>query len=32
MRWIDPSELRNYQTVPKLPEVYESAIHGEDIE
>jgi len=32
MRWIDPSELRNYQTVPKLPEVYESAIHGESVE
>lgn len=31
MRWIDPSELRNYQTVPKLPEVYESAIHGESV-
>jgi ADP-ribose pyrophosphatase YjhB (NUDIX family) len=31
MRWIDPSELRSYQTVPKLPEVYESAIHGEEV-
>jgi 8-oxo-dGTP diphosphatase len=32
MRWIDPSELRNYETVPKLPEAYDSAIHGESIE
>ena len=29
MRWINPSELINYETVPKLWEVYESAIHGE---
>jgi ADP-ribose pyrophosphatase YjhB (NUDIX family) len=32
MRWIDPFELRNYQTVPKLPEAYESALHGESVE
>jgi ADP-ribose pyrophosphatase YjhB (NUDIX family) len=32
MRWIDPSTLRDYETVPKLPEVYDSAIHGEDVE
>jgi ADP-ribose pyrophosphatase YjhB (NUDIX family) len=32
MCWIDPSELRDYQTVPKLPEAYESAIHGESVE
>jgi ADP-ribose pyrophosphatase YjhB (NUDIX family) len=29
MRWILPSELRDYETVPKLPEVYASAINGE---
>jgi 8-oxo-dGTP diphosphatase len=28
MRWIDPSELDNYETVPKLKDAYESAIHG----
>ena len=32
MRWIAPSELKDYETVPKLPEVYESAIHGEEVE
>ncbi|MBV9689055.1 MAG: NUDIX domain-containing protein [Ktedonobacteraceae bacterium] len=30
MRWIDPSELGKYETVPRLLEVYESAINGED--
>ncbi len=29
MRWIDPSELARYETVPKLQEVYASAVHGE---
>lgn len=29
MRWIDPSELAQYETVPKLQEVYDSALHGE---
>lgn len=29
MRWIEPSELTQYETVPKLQEVYDSAIHGE---
>jgi len=29
MRWIEPVELRDYQTVPKLQEVYDSAINGE---
>lgn len=29
MRWIDPSDLSDYSTVPKLLEVYQSAIHGE---
>ncbi|SRR5258708_1768323 len=28
MRWILPSELSVFETVPKLPEVYESALHG----
>jgi 8-oxo-dGTP diphosphatase len=31
MRWIAPSELANYETVPKLAEAYESAIHGETV-
>jgi 8-oxo-dGTP diphosphatase len=30
-RWILPTELRDYQTVPKLLEVYESAINGEKV-
>jgi len=30
MRWIAPSELGNYETVPKLKEAYESAVNGED--
>ncbi len=29
MRWIEPSELPQYETVPKLQEVYNSAIHGD---
>ena len=29
MRWIDPADLHNYHTVPKLQEVYDSAAHGE---
>jgi 8-oxo-dGTP diphosphatase len=32
MRWILPAELRDYKTVPKLLEVYESAINGEKVE
>ncbi len=28
MHWIAPSELRNHETVPKLLEVYESAMNG----
>ena len=32
MRWIPPTELRDYKTVPKLLEVYESAINGEKVE
>ena len=31
MRWIAPSELANYETVPKLLEVYNSAINGEEV-
>src|SRR5579863_1991402 len=31
MRWIDPSELKDYETVPKLLEVYESAVNGENV-
>ena len=29
MRWIDPATLSSYETVPKLLEVYDAAIHGE---
>ncbi len=29
MRWIGPSELVQFETVPKLQEVYASATHGE---
>ncbi len=31
MQWIDPAELSKYETVPKLQEVYDSAIHGEEV-
>lgn len=31
MRWIEPSELAQYETVPKLQEVYYSAINGEAV-
>ena len=31
MRWITPSELANYETVPKLAEAYESAVNGEKV-
>lgn len=31
MRWITPSELRDYSTVPKLAEAYNSALHGEKV-
>ncbi len=31
MRWIEPSELAHYPTVPKLQEVYDSAIGGEEV-
>jgi 8-oxo-dGTP diphosphatase len=29
MRWIAPAELKDYETVPKLLEVYDSAVNGE---
>jgi 8-oxo-dGTP diphosphatase len=29
MRWIAPSELPDFETVPKLAEAYESAVNGE---
>ncbi len=29
MRWIAPGALKNYETVPKLLEVYDSAVNGE---
>lgn len=29
MRWIEPADLGQYQTVPKLLEAYEAALHGE---
>ena len=32
MRWILSSELSAFETVPKLPEVYESALRGEVVE
>ncbi len=31
-RWIEPAELRNYETVPKLQEAYVSATHGEEVQ
>ena len=31
MRWIAPSELQNYETVPKLAEAYASAMNGETV-
>jgi ADP-ribose pyrophosphatase YjhB (NUDIX family) len=31
LRWIDPQDLTAYPTVPKLQEVYEAAISGEDV-
>ena len=31
MRWITPSELEHYETVPKLKEAYESAVNGEKV-
>ena len=32
MRWIMPTELANYETVPKLLEVYASALNGETVQ
>jgi ADP-ribose pyrophosphatase YjhB (NUDIX family) len=31
MRWIDPSDLGQFETVPKLQEAYESAMNGSDV-
>ena len=31
MRWIAPSELQNFETVPKLEEAYISATNGEEL-
>lgn len=31
-RWIDPTGLRNYETVPKLLEAFQSAVNGEKVE
>ena len=30
-RWIEPSELHDYETVPRLQEAYDSATHGETV-
>jgi ADP-ribose pyrophosphatase YjhB (NUDIX family) len=32
MRWIVPSEIPDYETVPKLEEAYRSAVDGEEVE
>jgi len=31
MRWIVPSEIQAFQTVPKLDEAYQSAVTGEEV-
>jgi 8-oxo-dGTP diphosphatase len=31
MRWIVPSEILDYETVPKLEEAYRSAVDGEEV-
>jgi 8-oxo-dGTP diphosphatase len=31
MRWIVPSEIQDYETVPKLEEAYRSAVEGEEV-
>ena len=31
MRWIAPSEIQDYETVPKLEEAYRSAVDGEAV-
>ena len=31
MRWVAPSELGNYETVPKLGEAYESVVNAADV-
>jgi len=32
LRWIDPATLADYETVPRLLEAYQSALHGEEVE
>lgn len=32
MRWITPNELEKYETVPRLLEAYQSALHGEEVQ
>src|ERR1700730_319681 len=32
MRWIAPTELKNYETVPKLLGAYDSAVNGEKVD
>jgi len=31
LRWIVPSDIHTFQTVPKLEEAYQSAAHGEEV-
>ena len=31
LRWIDPATLTDYETVPKLLEAYQAALHGERV-
>ena len=31
LRWIDPATLEDYETVPRLSEAYQSALHGEKV-
>ena len=32
MRWIDPKDLSQYDTVPRLQDAYDSATKGEDVD
>ncbi|HZS76717.1 MAG TPA: NUDIX pyrophosphatase [Ktedonobacteraceae bacterium] len=32
MRWISPDDLSQYETVPRLADAYQSAIHGEEVQ
>jgi len=31
MRWVAPSDIQEYETVPKLEEAYRSAVEGEEV-